>query len=94
MSINLLIFYLLPLAWNLNFTQYQLVKSVEIIQPTDVSIDKTGNIYYATFNGDIIKYDPNLVQKFVFSPANPNTTTILVAGQAKTGLCRLQIYSQ
>lgn len=59
----------------------QLIGSVEIKEPTEVSIDRAGNIYFATFNGDIIKYTPLLKEKFIFSPFNPNTTTILEAWQ-------------
>jgi hypothetical protein len=59
----------------------QLVDSVQIKEPTEVSIDQSGNIYFATYNGDIIKYNPTLKEKSVFSPSNPNTTTILEAWQ-------------
>lgn len=60
---------------------FQLSNSVEIKEPTEVSIDRGGNIYFATFQGDIIRYDPNLENKYIFSPNNPNTTTVLEAWQ-------------
>ncbi|MCK5279578.1 MAG: hypothetical protein KAK04_13590, partial [Cyclobacteriaceae bacterium] len=60
---------------------FQLIESIEIKEPTEVSLDRAGNIYYATFNGDIIKYNPLLKERFIFSPANPNKTTILEAWQ-------------
>ena len=58
-----------------------LVKSLKIDQPTEVSLDRSGNIYYATFHGDIIRLDPQLENELIFSPINPNTTTILEAWQ-------------
>lgn len=69
------------MPWELNLIPFQLVKSIEINRPTDVSMDHEGNIFYATYKGDIIKYDPNLNEKVVFSPSNPNSTTILEARQ-------------
>lgn len=60
---------------------YQFIQSLEIDEPTDVSIDRAGNIYYSTFMGDIIRYNPSLEDRLVFSPSNPNTTTILEAWQ-------------
>lgn len=61
----------------------QLIESVEIKEPTEVSIDRAGNIYFSTYNGDIIKYSQLLKERAVFSPSNPSTTTIL---EAWTGL--------
>ena len=58
-----------------------LVKSLNIEEPTEVSLDRGGNIYYATFHGDIIRLDPQLENELIFSPINPNTTTILEAWQ-------------
>lgn len=60
---------------------FRLVQSVDIETPTEVSIDRAGNIYYSTFNGDIIRYDPLLKTKMIFSPDNPAITTILEAWQ-------------
>lgn len=59
----------------------QFIGSVEIEEPTEVSVDRAGNIYFSTYNGDIIKYDPLLKERAIFSPANPGTTTILEAWQ-------------
>jgi hypothetical protein len=61
--------------------QFEFVKEIEISAPTKVSIDRAGNIYLASFDGDIIKYDPELTTKQVFSPPSPNTTHILEAWQ-------------
>ncbi len=60
---------------------YQLIKVVDIDEPTEVSIDRAGNVYYATFMGDIIKYSASLEEQLIFSPSNPNKTTILEAWQ-------------
>ena len=60
---------------------YQLIKTVAIDEPSEVSIDRAGNIYFSTFMGDIIKYNATLEDRFIFSPSNPNTTTILEAWQ-------------
>jgi hypothetical protein len=59
----------------------QLIKTLKIDAPSEVSLDRGGNIYYATFNGDIIKLSPQLEDEKVFSPANPNTTNMLEAWQ-------------
>lgn len=58
-----------------------LIKEIDISAPTEVSVDRNGNIYLATFDGDIIKYDPALKTMQVFSPPSPNTTNILEAWQ-------------
>ena len=60
---------------------FQLIKSKSIDEPTEVSLDRAGNIYFATFQGDIIRLDAQLENKLVFSPINPNTVTILEAWQ-------------
>lgn len=60
---------------------YQLLKSISIDEPTEVSLDRAGNIYYATFHGDILRIDTQLENKLIFSPTNPNTVTILEAWQ-------------
>ena len=65
-------------AYSQNF---QLIKSVTIDEPSEVSIDRAGNIYFSTFMGDIIRYNATLEDRFIFSPSNPNTTTILEAWQ-------------
>ena len=61
--------------------ELQLISSIEITEPTEVSFDRAGYIYYATFNGDIVKYDPTLESKSVFSPSSPSAITILEAWQ-------------
>jgi hypothetical protein len=61
--------------------QNKLASQTTINNPTEVSIDRAGNIYLATYDGDIIKYDPTLTTTQVFSPPSPNTTTILDAWQ-------------
>jgi len=60
---------------------YKLAKSIAIDEPTEVSLDQAGNIYFATYRGDIIRFDPLLENRLVFSPTNPNTATILEAWQ-------------
>lgn len=60
---------------------FNLLKSISIEEPSEVSIDQAGNIYVATFEGDITKFDPLLNDRLIFSPSNPNTTTILEAWQ-------------
>lgn len=57
------------------------VKSIKIPTPTTVSIDRKGNIYLATFNGDIIRYNSQLANEEIFSPQDPNVTDILEAWQ-------------
>ena len=65
-----------------SFSQsYELIQSISIDKPTEVSIDQGGNIYFATFNGDIIRYDPLLKNRLIFSPGNPTTATVLEAWQ-------------
>jgi len=61
--------------------QLELQRTIEIEEPTEVSIDRGAGIYYATFNGDIIKLDRQLENSLIFSPNNPNTATILEAWQ-------------
>ena len=61
--------------------QFELVTETKISAPTEVSTDRAGNIYLATFDGDIIKYDPDLTTNQVFSPPSPTTTNILEAWQ-------------
>ncbi len=59
----------------------QLIGSIEIEEPTEVSVDRAGNIYFSTYNGDIVSYSPLLKERAIFSPSNPSTTTILEAWQ-------------
>ncbi len=59
----------------------RLVKSLKIQTPTEVSIDRAGNIYFATFHGDIIRYNQTLENEQIFSPPNPGNTNILEAWQ-------------
>ena len=74
-------FYLILFPGFLGAQDFKLSKSIAIEEPTEISIDRAGNIYYASYNGDIIKYDPYLQEKLFFSPSNPNTVTILEAWQ-------------
>lgn len=60
---------------------FTLTKSLEIDQVTEVSKDRKGNIYYATFDGDIIRLSDSLSNEEIFSPPNPNATQILDAWQ-------------
>jgi len=61
--------------------EFELVKSVSIQKATEVSKDRGGNIYYATFNGDVRRINNSLGNDEVFSPPNPNTAQILDAWQ-------------
>ena len=81
MRISILILFLLSNSSESSSQNFQLIKSVDIEQSTEVSLDRAGNIFFATFNGDIIKYDPFLTERTIFSPANPSVTTILEAWQ-------------
>ena len=81
MRVSLLILFLSFFNTNIFSQNLQFITSVEIEQSTEVSLDRAGNIYFATFNGDIIKYGPLLKERRVFSPANPSATTILEAWQ-------------
>ncbi len=60
---------------------YKLLKSVKIDTPTEVSMDRAGNVYFATFQGDVIRYTSDLESKLIFSPQNPNTIQNLEAWQ-------------
>ena len=60
---------------------FQLISSVAIDERTEVSQDRAGHIYIATYKGDIIRYDTDLQNKLVFSPPNPNRATALEAWQ-------------
>ena len=60
---------------------FQLITKVPIKSPTDVSTDTNGNIYYASFDGDIIRYDHLLKNKEIFSPENPSKIDLLEAWQ-------------
>lgn len=78
----LFLYYILFIISDNSFSQeLQLISSKKISTPTEVSFDRAGNIYYATFNGDIIKYDPNIENETIFSPSGPSTITILEAWQ-------------
>ena len=72
---------LIPNFYSAISQDFQFVSSANIEEPTNVSIDQAGNLYYATYRGDIIKYDPLLKNKVVFSPPNPNRVTALEAWQ-------------
>ncbi|MCK5700343.1 MAG: hypothetical protein KAI29_04295, partial [Cyclobacteriaceae bacterium] len=60
MRISILILFVLFNSTESSSQNFQLIKSVDIEQSTEVSLDRAGNIFFATFNGDIIKYDPLL----------------------------------
>jgi hypothetical protein len=74
-------FFFLFWPFDIDDQSFTLIKSLEIAQPTEVSIDRGGNIYFATFDGDIIKLNSQLEQQQTFSPPNPNYTQILDAWQ-------------
>jgi hypothetical protein len=76
-----IIFFPLFLTLNTVAQHYTFIKSLDIDQPTEVSIDRGGNIYFATFDGDVIKLNNQLVKQQIFSPPNPNSTQILDAWQ-------------
>lgn len=76
-----LIFYVFSSLTNPPDTQYQLLKRISIEEPADVSVDKAGNVYYGTFDGDVVKYGKGLDQKLIFSPSNPSAITSLEAQQ-------------
>ena len=78
---SIISFLLLFPANFLNAQDFEFVNSIAIEEPTEVSIDRAGNIYFATYNGDIIRYSSNLQNEVFFSPSNPNTVTILEAWQ-------------
>ncbi len=59
----------------------QPITTIKIASPVEVSIDPIGNVYLATYNGNIIKYTSSLAEKYVFSPSNPNTISLLEAWQ-------------
>lgn len=61
--------------------ELKLVKSINIDSPTEVSIDRGGNIYYSTFHGDVIQLNSQLNNETIFSPLNPNTSQMLEAWQ-------------
>ena len=61
--------------------ELQRIKSHKIDEPTEVSIDRSGGIYFATFFGDIVKINSDLEQKLDFSPPNPGTIHMLEAWQ-------------
>jgi len=60
---------------------FVLIRSQEIDSPSNVSIDQSGNIYLATYDGNIVKYSPDFNDKQIFSPSRPNATTALEAWQ-------------
>jgi hypothetical protein len=58
-----------------------LIKSAEMIAPTEVSIDQAGNVYFSSEDGDIFRIGPSLEKREIFSPPNPATTNMLEAWQ-------------
>lgn len=58
-----------------------LIKSADIIVPTEVSIDQAGNLYFSSKDGDIFRITPSLEKQDFFSPPNPAATNILEAWQ-------------
>ncbi len=79
MKITLIVFLQLVIFLRAYSQNIQKIKSIQISTPTEVSIDKSGNIYYSTFNGDIVKYDPLLKDQIIYSPSNPGAITTLEA---------------
>ncbi|NJN25460.1 MAG: hypothetical protein HC819_05575 [Cyclobacteriaceae bacterium] len=61
-----LFIWLLPLLPQANRSEYQLQQRVAIEAPSDVSLDKAGNVYIGTYDGDVIKYDAELKHPFDF----------------------------
>jgi hypothetical protein len=57
------------------------IKSNEITPPTNISIDRAGNVYFSGKDGDIFRLNPSLEKQAFFSPSNPATTNILEAWQ-------------
>ncbi len=57
------------------------IASVRLEKVNQVSVDQSGKIYLATFDGDIVRFNPHLNNKETFSPPNPATTQILDAWQ-------------
>jgi len=60
---------------------FEFIEQVAIKAPTGVSTDANGNIYYASFDGDVIRYDRQLLNKEIFSPQNPAVIDQLEAWQ-------------
>lgn len=61
--------------------RFELIDKLSIEAPTGVSTDTNGNIYFATFNGDVVRYDGGLGNKEIFSPQNPARIDQLEAWQ-------------
>jgi len=76
-----LIFILITFSCNGYSQTFELINKISIEAPTGVSTDANGNIYYASFNGDVIRYDRQLLHKEIFSPQNPARIDQLEAWQ-------------
>ncbi len=81
MKIYLLVFFQLIYLSQATSQDFQKIKAIEISTPTEVSLDKAGNVYLGTYNGDIIRYDKQIDDHIVYSPSNPGTATTLDAFQ-------------
>lgn len=81
MRTSVMILILFPLFIETFSQNLQLIESVNIDEPTEVSVDRAGNIYFSTYKGDIVSYSPLLKERAIFSPSNPSSTTILEAWQ-------------
>lgn len=81
MKIYLIAFFQFAYFSQANSQNFHKIKSIEISTPTEVSLDKAGNVYLATYNCDIIRFDQQIDDHLVFSPSNPGNTTTLDASQ-------------
>ena len=74
-------FILVLIAHQATSLTLELVRTVLIDRPINISIDRTGQVYHATYNGVVARYDPMLDKKEDFSPPNPATCNLLEAWQ-------------
>jgi hypothetical protein len=81
MRIVCMIFLLCNIHWHVLGQGWTFDKSVDVAAFGDVSIDRAGNLYYATIDGDVVKMNDQLEEQLVFSPSTPTTTDILEAWQ-------------
>jgi hypothetical protein len=76
-----LIFLFIVVFLNGYSQTFEFINAISIVAPTGVSTDTNGNVYYATFNGDVVRYDGQLLHKEIFSPQNPARIDQLEAWQ-------------
>jgi hypothetical protein len=76
-----LIFLFIAIFRNGYSQTFEFISRISIEAPTGVSTDANGNVYYATFNGDVVRYDRQLLNKEIFSPQNPARIDQLEAWQ-------------